>query len=110
MLVQFSVRNVLSFKDQVTLDMTAISVYKEHPYKLINIGTKENYLHVASIYGANASGKSNLIYAMKYFQRIVKDSINNEDDPSQTVIARLFKLPRAYNIYHKWGIKYLSFK
>lgn len=91
MLVQFSVRNVLSFKDQVTLDMTAISVYKEHPYKLINIGTKENYLHVASIYGANASGKSNLIYAMKYFQRIVKDSINNEDDPSQTVIARLFK-------------------
>ena len=32
MLVQFSVRNVLSFKDQVTLDMTAISVYKEHPY------------------------------------------------------------------------------
>lgn len=91
MLVQFSVRNVLSFKDQVTLDMTAINVYKEHPYKLIDIGTKENYLHVASIYGANASGKSNLIYAMKYFQRIVKDSINNEDDSSQTVIARLYK-------------------
>lgn len=32
------------------------------------------------------------------------------DEIYNLVIARLFKLPRAYNIYHKWGWKYVSFK
>jgi len=32
------------------------------------------------------------------------------DEIYNLVIARLFKLPRAYDIYHKLGFKYLSFK
>lgn len=77
MLVQIKLRNVLSFKDETILDMTAVNVYKEHPSNLIEMNTDDNYLKVAAIYGANASGKSNLVFAMRLFQRIVIDSISN---------------------------------
>lgn len=86
MLVQFMVKNVLSFKDETILDMTAINAYKEHECNLIDIGTKEKFLRVAAIYGANASGKSNLNIAMRYFQRIVIESLNNVEDSSSSVL------------------------
>ena len=57
MLVQFMVKNVLSFREETILDMTAINAYKEHVCNLIDTGTKEKFLRVAAIYGANASGK-----------------------------------------------------
>jgi AAA15 family ATPase/GTPase len=59
MLAQFMVKNVLSFKEETILDMTAINAYKEHACNLIVSETKEKFLKVAAIYGANASGKSN---------------------------------------------------
>ena len=77
MLIQFTLKNFLSFKDETILDMTAISAYKEHEYNLMDIGTKEKYLRVAAIYGANASGKSNLYFSFKTFQRIILESLNN---------------------------------
>ena len=60
MLIQFSVKNVLSVKEETILDMTAINAYKEHQCNLIDIGLREKFLRVAAIYGANASGKSNM--------------------------------------------------
>lgn len=60
MLVQFMIKNVLSFREETILDMTAINAYKEHESNVICNGTKEKFLRVAAIYGANASGKSNL--------------------------------------------------
>lgn len=90
MLVQFMVKNVLSFRDETILDMTAISAYKEHPSNLIDIGIKEKYLRVAAIYGANASGKSNLYLAMWYFQRIIAESLNNVDDGEPTAIEQFY--------------------
>lgn len=77
MLVQFTLKNVLSFKDETVLDMAAINAYKEHPMNLIDCGDKEKFLKVAAIYGANASGKSNLHLAMEYFQKIITKSFNN---------------------------------
>lgn len=90
MLVQFMVKNVLSFKEETILDMTAINAYKEHECNLIDIGTKEKFVRVAAIYGANASGKSNLYLAMTYFQRIIVRSFNNVDDGADTVIEECY--------------------
>ncbi len=77
MLVQFMLKNVLSFKEETVLDMTAVQAYKEHESNLIDYGTKEKFLRVAAIYGANASGKSNLYLAVRYFQQIIIDSLNS---------------------------------
>ena len=90
MLVQFTVKNVLSFKNESILDMTAINAYKEHEGNLIDIGLKEKFLKVAAIYGANASGKSNIILAMYYFQRIVLESLNNVDRPQEKAIYKYY--------------------
>ena len=79
MLVQFLLKNVLSFKEETILDMTAIPAYKEHEYNLIK-HKDENFLKVAAIYGANASGKSNLHQAWTLFQRIIVESFNNTAD------------------------------
>lgn len=90
MLVQFMVKNVLSFREETILDMTAINAYKEHECNLIDNGTKEKFLRVAAIYGANASGKSNLYMAMTYFQKIIAESLNNVDDGAGTAIERFY--------------------
>ena len=90
MVVQFMVKNVLSFKEEAILDMTAIHAYKEHECNLLDYGTKEKLLKVAAIYGANASGKSNLYMAMTYFQRIILESLNNVDDEADTAIRKYY--------------------
>lgn len=90
MLVQFRLKNVLSFKNETVLDMTAVNAYKEHESNVIDIGIKEKFLRVAAIYGANASGKSNLYYAMYYFQKIVAKSFDNVDDGRENAISEYF--------------------
>lgn len=91
MLVQFMVKNVLSFKDETILDMTGIPAYKEHACNLIDIGLKEKFLKVATIYGANASGKSNLYMAMDFFQGIIRESLNNVDDDEKTALEKYYQ-------------------
>lgn len=90
MLIQFMLKNVLSFKEETILDMTAINAYKEHECNLIDNGTKEKFVKVAAIYGANASGKSNLHFGFDYFQRIISESLNNVDNGEDTVLKKCF--------------------
>ena len=95
MLVQFKMKNVLSFKEETIFDMTAISAYKEHVSNLIDIDKKEKYLRVAAIYGANASGKSNLVCAMRFFQRIIVESLNNVDDGAESILEK-YSMPFSF--------------
>lgn len=69
MLLQFNFKNFKSFKDDTSLDMTAtkISEYNNHVIKIGN----EKILPVAVIFGANASGKSNVLEAFRYMSRYV---------------------------------------
>ena len=66
MLVEIVMENFFSFKDEATFSMVA-SPIAEHPesvYGKDNIAVTK----LATIYGANASGKSNLLKAMKMIQ------------------------------------------
>ncbi len=89
MLVQFSLKNFLSFKNKAVLDLTAVQAYKEHEENLIDYG-KEKLLRVVSVYGANASGKSNLYFAMWFFQRIIRESLNNVEDDAVAAIEKYY--------------------
>ena len=66
MLIRFSFKNFKSFKDENCLDMEATSL-KEHEYNLIETDNG-NFLKVAAIYGANASGKTNVLQAFDYMK------------------------------------------
>lgn len=76
MLIQFSVENYLSIKNRVVLSMLA-SRDKEHPEHLITDGNK-NCLKAAVIYGANASGKSNVLNAFWFMVNYVLTSHNQQ--------------------------------
>ena len=76
MLIQFSVENYLSIKDKVVLSLLA-SRDNEHPEHLILDGSK-NYLKSAVIYGANASGKSNVLNAFWFMVNYVLTSHNQQ--------------------------------
>jgi len=67
MLVQFSVDNYRSIKDKVTLSMMTSTKDKERCFKIRNY----ELLNSAVIYGANASGKSNVLSAMSFMKNVV---------------------------------------
>lgn len=90
MLVQFLFKNFFSFKEETILDMSAINAYKEHEYNLIDSINKEKFLKVAAIYGANASGKSNLVFAYQYFKKIVVESFNNVSEDQDRIIKKCY--------------------
>lgn len=99
MLVQFMLKNVLSFRDETFLDMAAVNAYKEHEYNLIDEGN-EKFLKVLSIYGANASGKSNIHAAMGFFRNIIIESFNNTSDnvgEMKRTAIKSFYIPFAFD-------------
>lgn len=80
MLIRFAVKNFLSFREEQSLSMVKgkESRLKSHVNEDKTAGLQT--LRGAVIYGANASGKSNLIEAMRYAQLfIVANNKNNID-------------------------------
>lgn len=78
MLLKFRFSNFKSFRDEVVLDLRASKI-SEYDYQIREIG-KEKILPVAAIYGANASGKSNVIDAFRYMRKYVINSFAYGDD------------------------------
>ena len=72
MLIQFNFKNYKSFKDETTLDLSAAKM-TEFSDRVVTIGS-ERILPVAVIFGANASGKSNVYSAFEYMSNYVIQS------------------------------------
>lgn len=80
MLIQFNFKNFRSFRDDATLDLSATKM-SEFNDRVISVGN-EKILPVAAIYGANASGKSNVYSAFEYMVKYVVNSLHYGDDPA----------------------------
>ena len=79
MLIEFTVGNFLSFNTKRTLSFKAAAISD-----LDNVFTIDNYrlLRSAVVYGANSSGKSNLIKALDGMRNILLNSVKlNDKDP-----------------------------
>ncbi|MDP4268634.1 MAG: ATP-binding protein [Bacteroidota bacterium] len=90
MLLEFTVGNYLSFKDKKTLSLEASSI-KEFPENVFQAG-KYNLLRSAVIYGANSSGKSNLIKAMQKMSEIILNSSKQSSTDKIDVIPFLLNI------------------
>jgi AAA15 family ATPase/GTPase len=121
MLIQFSVRNFRTFKEKATLSLVA-SNYDKETRETENIIENSKFnlriLKSAVIYGANASGKSRFIEALKFMKHFTvnssKDSqkgdlipvepfklnIETESEPSEFEV--LFTLK---NILYRYGFE-----
>lgn len=65
-------------------------MYYNRGIKSCRFGCGEKFLRAAAVYGANASGKSNLYLAMSYFQRIIIESLNNVSDHTESAIHKYY--------------------
>ena len=77
MIIQFSVENYKSFKKESVLSFIGSNTTKEHETDNTFLWKDYKFLKSNAIYGANASGKSNLINAMSLMKRIVLTSFQN---------------------------------
>lgn len=110
MLINFTVKNFKSFKEELMLNLSAakrFSIDNTIPAETYQI----NILPVTGIYGANGSGKSNLVNAIDFMRRKVLneyppfpapfklDCQSNESEPSSFAVLFIDKK----NIMYHYG-------
>lgn len=74
MLIRFNIKNFLSFsarEDQKAQEFSMIAGKVRHKKEHIFDDGKIKLLKFAAVYGANASGKSNLVKAMDFMQEVI---------------------------------------
>ncbi|MCM1010042.1 MAG: ATP-binding protein [Fusobacterium sp.] len=119
MLIEFSVENYKSIKERITLSLQAAkdtklakNITKINLPQIDNQKTTQRILKTSVIYGANASGKSNILKAMDCIKKIIRTShnyITNQQFPIDN-----FRLDLSYTskptmfefIFIQHGIKY----
>ncbi len=83
MIEEFSFGNLWSFKDIQTLNMTAAKIKSINPDldtdNVIAVKEDVKLLKAKAIYGANASGKSNIVKALMAFASIVSTSVKDNN-------------------------------
>ncbi len=82
MIITFSVQNFFSIRNKVTLDFRATSDKTLEDYYVVSVEKpKLRILRMAMIYGANASGKTNLLMALDFIKRFISDTSINKEIP-----------------------------
>ena len=76
MLIEFSVENFMSIRDRVTLSLLAGK--ETENMKNVILNKKNNILKSVAIYGANASGKSNIFKAITAAIILIRTSNNRQ--------------------------------
>ena len=94
MLLQFKFKNFKSFRDDTTIDLTAAKIqeYNDH---VVQIGN-EKVLPTAAIFGANASGKSNVIEAFNYMSEYVAYSLSYGEENVQNGRKARYNKPTPF--------------
>lgn len=97
MLIQFRYKNFKSFRDDTILDFSATKI-TEHSDRVIQIGS-EKILPTAAIFGANASGKSNVIQAFRFMTTYVIESFafGGEGDDKKSKTKKLKQTPFLFD-------------
>ena len=114
MLIEFSVGNFRSFKEVVTFSMVAAKIQAQDKEvddnNTFDVNDKLRLLKSAAIYGANASGKTNLIKALQFMKEFVQGSSKDTqvDEPIATDTFRLSKAkesePSFFQVVFRVGV------
>lgn len=95
MLIEFSVGNYRSFQETVTFSMVAANLVSKHEEidedKSFKVTENLKLLKSAAIYGANASGKSNLVKALGFMKWFIINS-SKETQSTEKIKVEPFRL------------------
>jgi uncharacterized protein len=98
MLIEFKVTNFRSIREEQTLSLVASNSEKNLPDCVIDRDlpglAHVKFLKGAAIYGANASGKSNVITAIRFLVNFVRDSATKLQ-PGDSTHTQPFKLDQT---------------
>ena len=88
MLIEFKVANFRSIREMQTLSLVAANTDKELPENLIDTAlpglSGMKFLKGAALYGANASGKSNVLEALYFIANFITTSATTLEPGAQT--------------------------
>lgn len=107
MLIRFVVSNFMSFKEETEFNMLTSKGkgYQKHMNHVYKSPSNVDILKTAAIYGANSSGKSNLIKAIAYLKNLVVDD-NSEE--ILMPISKRFRIDKEYkNLPTSFRIEYI---
>ena len=79
MLRKFRVKNFLSFRDWQTLDLTVAANAPDLPGRFVQSvpGSRDRFPTFVAIFGANASGKTNILRAITFLTNFMRSSQDN---------------------------------
>ena len=92
MLIEFSIENYRSIKEKVTFSMVATKDTSLDGNLIKNALNDGSLLKSAVIYGANASGKTNILLALNFLKILVLSSHNHQK--GQKLVFTPFKLDK----------------
>lgn len=82
MLLRFTVQNFLSLRDRQELNFVATPLKEQSDSLIPSRYAKHGVLPVVALYGANASGKSNTLHALRHVRSLVLNSFARSDENS----------------------------
>ncbi len=85
MIQEFKIRNFRSFKDEVCLNFEATKGSKVGGNQVVEMADGMKLLRLALVYGANASGKSNLLLAFDFLRYFWFKRKASMDDATETI-------------------------
>ena len=108
MIQEFRVKNFMSFKDEQILSFEATKDTTSLEYLTYEVKPNVRLLKMAVIYGANASGKSNLIFAIQKLRELLFYTKTNKEEKIDFNSFSLTKeKPTEFGmIFYINGIKY----
>ena len=71
MIQELKIKNFMSFRDEVTLSFEATKDTTFEDYHVVEVAPGVRLLRFAMVYGANASGKSNLLHAIEFLHDFI---------------------------------------
>lgn len=104
MLIQFVIKNCLSFKDETVFRMTPTSDSRHSDHVFHSKGQKLSLLRTAAIYGANGAGKTNLVIALGFLRWLLISGVK----PNAKIPLRRFKLANTNSEPAKFEIEFLK--
>ena len=108
MIQEFRVKNFMSFKDEQILSFEATKDTTSLEYLTYEVKPNVRLLKMAIIYGANASGKSNLLFAIQKLRELLfYPKTNKEDKIDLNSFSLTIDKPTELGItFYINGIKY----
>jgi len=112
MILELKIKNFLSFKEEVTFSFEATKDKSFEDYQVVEVAPNTRILRLAIVYGANASGKSNLIETFEFIRYFWFNNPENKDKSTGVLPFLLDKTtpdePSEFSlVFYTEGTKYM---